>query len=136
MSPTSSDGWRDVARERASDADALLSRRQRSAGSVYLAGYAIECSLKAFLQRRGMPFPTAGGAGHDLRGLWLQSGFRLGDLSDASGAKTFFIKDWSTDLRYEVAPSLPCSAPELVGGARQLSGWIQTQIRRQRSPRR
>jgi hypothetical protein len=136
MSPTSSDGWLDVARERASDADALLGARDQSAGSVYFAGYAIECSLKALLQRSGKAFPTAGGAGHDLRGLWLQSGFRLGDISDASGAKTFFVESWSTDLRYEVAPSLPGSTSELVGDARQLSSWIQTQIRRQRPPRR
>lgn len=130
MNPTCAEDWIAVGRERAADADALLRERNRSAGPVYLAGYAIECSLKAVIQRRGIPFPRARGAGHDLRGLWRQAGFRLGDISDEAGGKTFFIRAWSTDLRYTVDPELDLSSDELVHAARQLTGWLQNQARR------
>lgn len=133
MSPTTAESWIAVARERALDADALLREREQSAGPVYLAGYAIECSLKAFLQRSGRAFPTSGGAGHDLRGLWRQSGFRIRDIADESGAKSFFIETWSTDLRYELNPNLPCPMTDLVEAAKRLSGWLQTQTRRRRA---
>lgn len=130
MNPTCAEDWIAVARERAADADALLHERQYSAGSVYLAGYVIECSLKAVLQRRGIPFPKAGSAGHDLRALWKTAGFRLTDLADDSGAKTFFIERWNTDLRYTADPELPISSTELVNAARWLSGWLQNKARR------
>lgn len=132
MSPTSAEAWIAVAQERAADASALLREREQSAGSVYFAGYAIECSLKAFLQRSGKPFPTSGGAGHDLRALWSHSGFRLRDIGDESGAKSFFVQTWSTDLRYTVDPNFPCATTDLVTAAKQLSGWLQAQTRRWR----
>ena len=133
MSPSSADAWIAVAQERAADASALLLEREQSAGSVYLAGYAIECSLKAFLQRSGKAFPTAGGAGHDLRSLWSHSGFRLRDIDDESGSKSFFIQTWSTDLRYTVDPNFPCATTDLVAAAKRLSGWLQAQTRRWRT---
>lgn len=136
MTPTSAQDWLDVGRERAADADSLLKERQDSAGPVHLAGYAIECSLKAYLQSAGKLFPSSGGAGHDLRGLWHQSGFSLRDLGDDSGAKAFFVQDWTTALRYEAAPDFPCPSGELVDAARQLCGAIQNRMRRQRQARR
>jgi hypothetical protein len=136
MTPTSAEDWLDVGRERAADADALLRARQASAGPVYLAGYAIECSLKAYLQSAGKSFPSSGGAGHDLRRLWRQTGIRLGDLGDESGAKAFFVQDWTTALRYEAAPDFPCPSDELVKAAGQLCGQIQNRMRRQLQTRR
>jgi hypothetical protein len=46
MAPNTSQEWIDVAKERAADVEAL---KQRQVGAVYMAGYAIECSLKAYL---------------------------------------------------------------------------------------
>jgi len=47
-----------------------------------MAGYAIECSLKAYLQREGKPFPTSGSEGHNLKKRaqeltgWIQNQIR------------------------------------------------------------
>ena len=132
--PTSAAEWIAVANERAADADALVPTRQASVGPVYLAGYAVECSLKAYLQRNGIGIPR-GREGHHLRDLWRASRFRLADLSDTTGDKSFFIEHWSTGFRYQIALETELTPIELVQGARRLSGWIQKQVRRTRSRR-
>jgi len=129
MPPNTSQEWIEVARERAADAE-MLKQRLNSVGAVYMAGYAIECSLKAYLQREGKPFPTSGSEGHNLKGLWKASGFRFCDLPDTAGEKTFYIEYWNTALRYESVYHFPVPLEELVKGAQELTGWIQRQIRR------
>jgi len=129
MPPNTSQEWIEVAKERAADAE-LLKQRLNSVGAVYMAGYAIECSLKAYLQREGKPFPTAGSEGHNPKGLWKASGFRFCDLPDTAGEKTFYIEHWNTELRYESAYDFPVPLESLVKGAKELTGWIHKQIRR------
>lgn len=104
--------------------------RSTSIGCVYMAGYAIECSLKALLQSTNKAFPKHGQEGHNLRGLWETAGFKLSDLSDSTGSRTFFIESWSTALRYELVSESSLPLTELVDGAKHLTGWIQTRIRR------
>ena len=89
-----------MAQERAADAR-ILYDRGRSVAAVYLAGYAVECSLKAYLQRIGRGFPTSGQAGHDLRELWSVCGFRLAALGDSQGNRTYFVERWNTGLWYD-----------------------------------
>lgn len=60
MTPTTAENWMAVANDRAMDAEAIEEKQPNSVGSVYMAGYAIECSLKALLQKRGIPTPTFG----------------------------------------------------------------------------
>lgn len=43
--------WQRIAEERARDAEALLAAGQWS-GAYYLAGYAVECGLKACIARQ------------------------------------------------------------------------------------
>jgi len=129
MAPNTAQEWIDVAKERAADVEALK-QRLNPVGAVYMAGYAIECSLKAYLQREGKPLPTSGSEGHNLKGLWKASGFRFGDLPDTAGEKTFYIEHWNTALRYESAYDFPVPIESLVEGAKELTGWIQKQIRR------
>jgi len=134
--PQTYQDWCNTARERAADADAMLPNRKDSIGPVYMAGYAVECMLKAYLKKTNRPRPTRGREGHNLRGLWSSAGFRLADLADNSGEKTFFLQDWDTALRYQdTNKELAHSVDELVGAARHLTGWIATQIRRQRRTR-
>lgn len=134
MPPTAHDDWLAAARARAFDAQSLADTAPQSVGAVYLAGYAIECSLKAYLQRRGLPFPTSGSQGHHLRGLWKQCGWPLSMLQDRDGAQTFFLEHWTTDLRYEerLPADCPADGPALVRAAAFLSGWVQTQAKRAR----
>jgi hypothetical protein len=124
--------WIQVANERAADAQALQPHRGQSTGPVYMAGYAVECALKAYLVRNGIPFPSGGSGGHDLRGLWARSGFRLFDIKDSTGAKSFYLQSWSTDLRYQVAYDSGITTAELVNGACALMSWLMTQTRRGR----
>ncbi|WLE97317.1 MAG: hypothetical protein QTN59_00485 [Candidatus Electrothrix communis] len=131
--PQSFQEWIDTAKERASDADAMLPTRNNSVGPAYMAGYAIECMLKAYLKKTNRSFSTRGKGGHNLRGLWLSAGFRLSDLTDRSGAKAFFVEDWDTALRYQSnIDELTHSTEELVAAAKQLTGWINKNIQRNR----
>lgn len=125
-----------VARERGADADAMLSSRASSIGPFYMAGYAVECAIKGCLQHKGVRRPASGQEGHNLKGLWKKAGFRLADLKDPDGRKSFFIQQWSTDLRYQAnySPNAP-NSEDLVKAVRGLVGWIQAQIKRQRRTR-
>jgi len=137
MEPTSAQEWLEVANERAQDAEGLFEKRPESVGSVYLAGYAIECSLKGYLQTLGRRIPRDPQTGHNLAGLWSASGFRLSDVGDRDGSRAFFIQRWGTYLRYEAeltTEGLP--AQTLLAGAKSLTGWIQTRVRRSASRRR
>lgn len=136
MSPTDAQGWIAVAKERGADAQAIYKERPNSVGCVYMAGYAIECSLKALLQRQNKGFPKHGQDGHNLAGLWQASGFKLAELNDSQGIKTFFLEKekWNTALRYEtsVPNDLGLKIDDLMKGAMELTGWIQTRVRRTR----
>lgn len=132
MPPTTYKDWKDVAMERAADASVIADARPLSAASPYLAGYCVECALKAYLHRRGIPFPSHGPEGHNLRGLWRRSGFRLSDLKDRAGAKSFFIEAWDASMRYETVVDSDLTSRELVDGAKQLTSWLLTQLRRHR----
>ncbi len=137
MSPNTPQDWLNLAQARAADADAIYQQRPDSIAVVYMAGYAIECSLKALLQKQGIPFPQSGREGHNLKGLWKSYGLRLSDLKDEKGCQAFFIENWNTDLRYEITlqTSLGLETKELLIGAKKLTGWIQTQTKRAK-PRR
>jgi HEPN domain-containing protein len=120
-----------VAEERGTDAN-VLKREGRLLAAVYLAGYMVECRLKAFLQHRGRRFPTSGREGHDLRGLWEAAGFRLQDIS---GNKHLFLETWTTSLRYERRLPNGSDFVTLYQGAVELAGYIQTRLRRKSSER-
>ncbi len=131
--PTTTEEWMTVARERGADAEAMLPTREASVGPVYMAGYAVECAVKGYLQHRGIPRPRGGQGGHNLKGLWKQAGFRLADLRDADGSKSFFIEQWSTAYRYQanIPQNIPKSG-DLIIAARRLARWLQAQTKRER----
>jgi hypothetical protein len=58
LNPSTPMQWIEVGNQRAADAIAIQSKRKNSVGAFYLAGYAIECSLKAYLLARRRPLPT------------------------------------------------------------------------------
>jgi len=132
MQPNSCEEWINVSKERQDDARALAESRKESTAPVYMAGYAVEASLKAYLKNDNKTFPKKGDAGHNLRGLWNRAGFKKRDIKDESGETAFFIENWSTDLRYEVSPqAVQINDPALlVEAAGKLAGWVQRLIRR------
>jgi len=127
--PTTAEAWLRVAQERAVDARTLYNQG-RGVAAVYLAGYVVECALKAYLQRVGRGFPRSGPAGHDLRELWQACGFRLAALGDSQGNRTYFVEQWHTGLRYNATLDTVLDAGVLVEGAVQLAGWVQSRLNR------
>jgi len=129
--PSTCEAWLGVARERGLDAKSMLPSRAMSVGPVYMAGYAVESALKAYLQAKGIPRPTSGSAGHDLRALWKASGLQLRDLRDSDGGACFFIDEWTTALRYEAQPrSGQRDSQRLIDAAGRLVGFVTGFIRR------
>jgi HEPN domain-containing protein len=103
-----------LAEERAADAQALL-EAGRWSGAYYLAGYAVECALKACIAKRTREhdFPDRDLAQksytHDLE--------KLIDLADLKpdrdnhvarnpvlGAHWLVLKDWTEQSRYRICP--------------------------------
>ena len=95
MTPSTAQSWLDVAHERGKDAHKLR-ETDRALAAIYMAGYLVECTLKAFLHREGKRYPTSGREGHNLQGLWEAAGFKLNDLQ---GTRRLFLETWDTGLR-------------------------------------
>lgn len=125
--PASVEDWYEAALERQKDARAALDKK-REVIAVYLAGYCIECLLKAFLRAQNWPWGTGKGEGHNLAGLWKACRFRMRDLHDHAGHKTFFVEEWSTDLRYESELPGNHQAKALVNASGQIMTWIQREL--------
>lgn len=114
-------------------------------GAVYLAGYGVECLLKAYLISRqpnctrlseardairasGNPIrDICGEAGHDLRYL-----LSLSDLEarmDAEKLRWMSLSArWSSSGRYDPRPVSREDAGARIAAARSLVDWIYTQI--------
>ncbi len=101
MSPITVKDWLEIANQRAIDAQAIHQHQLSSVGAVYMAGYAIECSLKALLQHQGIEYPKKGRQGHDLKNLWRSSPFQFSDLQDDRGTQTFFLEQWNTQILHQ-----------------------------------
>jgi HEPN domain-containing protein len=124
--PSKVNGFYEVAHERSVDAHTLRCHGRPHA-AIYMAGYAVECYLKAFLQRKGKKFPTSGREGHHLRDLWERTGFGLHTIAEH---RRLFIHSWSTDLRYQTPSQTQLDYEALYQGAAGLISYLQTQIRR------
>lgn len=98
-----------LAEERLRDAVALLLAEQYS-GAYYLAGYAVECALKACIARktRSEDFPPRDASKlytHDLARLLelsgLQAGFTQARKADPRLNEYWLVvKDWTEESRY------------------------------------
>ncbi len=98
-----------VALQRLEDAQLLLEKLGRPAAAIYLAGYAVECILKALIltstpenrHRDMLNEEFRGGRAHNL--VWLRE--RLRETGAAGfplniGHDLTFVSTWSVDLRY------------------------------------
>jgi HEPN domain-containing protein len=112
--------YEDAARERAREANHLAKGGYMS-GALYLAGYVVECRLKALLQKMGKSFPAAGPSGHNLIGLWDAAGLRHQDLTGFCRA---FIDYWNTSLRYSATVSSEHAPEDLLDGGHELAARV------------
>ena len=118
--------------ERVKDAEALLIAAQTS-GAYYLAGYAVECALKACIAKRTnqYDFPDKKYAmecyTHNLEDLVKSSGLFTQlkiDMKLNAGLETNWltVKDWSESSRYEITSD--SKAQTMVGAVTEPSNGV------------
>jgi hypothetical protein len=126
-----------LSRLRLVEAKALLAAGHRE-GAYYLAGYAVECALKACIARtvRRYDFPdkklVADSYTHDLGKLVRLAGLEreLDEQSRADpafAAKWAIVKDWSEESRY--ATDTANQAADLVAAITDRSNGVLRSIR-------
>jgi HEPN domain len=121
--------------QRHEDAQILL-RADHTTGAVYLAGYGIECILKALVlsslapaARRAMLDSFRGARAHDyewLRMQYLQNG---GARFPREITEAFtLVNDWSTDLRYLPRTLRPHEAEGFLVAAETIIHWADRRL--------
>ena len=115
-----------LANIRLRDSEVLL-RNRRFAAAYYLAGYAVECALKACMAKktRRHDFPDRGAAQfytHNLPRLLEHSGLDV-DEDPALQQSWTAVKDWSEEVRYrEVSEA---EARDIYAAACFVLAWIK-----------
>ena len=120
---------------RLAEAD-LLRAGSRSLGAVYLAGYAVECVLKALIlsladehEQADVIAEFRGGRAHDL--TWLKALYReAGGAAFPRGvAEAFVVVDtWGTELRYSPRVQYPGDADAFFRAVDTILGWANERI--------
>jgi HEPN domain-containing protein len=119
-----------VAQQRLLDAQLLLGHG-RTTGAVYLAGYAVECILKALIlsrltakARSAMAESFRGMRGHDFG--WLKFAYfaNHGESFPEDVTRAFErVRTWSTILRYQSKSVSQPSAERFLQSAELLVQW-------------
>ena len=123
-----------LAEERLADAASLLAA-QRWSAAYYLAGYAVECGLKACIAKltREYDFPPRNVADiytHNLERL-VQTAELQVTLAAAMAADHqlkdawAIVKDWKEDARYDI--NTQAEAEEMYERTRVVMNWVRQQ---------
>jgi hypothetical protein len=108
----------------------MLEKLDRPKAAVYLAGYAIECMLKALLvvvtplpERRDVLRSFRSAQGHDLQ--WLGDRLRANRVSIPIAVlkELAYVASWSVDLRYEPGPGDRDDAQRFIGSTTSILNW-------------
>ncbi len=125
-----------VAIQRFSDAQTLF-RGGRNTAAIYLAGYAVECGLKALLlstvtTRKGVPAileSFRGSGGHNLGTLKARYLKRSRtDFSKSVAGQLVYVNSWTTSLRYEPSNASLREARRFLDSTQEIITWIQGRI--------
>jgi HEPN domain-containing protein len=123
------------AKQRFEDAEFLL-EAERTTGAIYLAGYSVECMLKAMIlcivppDKRGEVHASFRGArAHDydwLKARYFENG---GPPFPSAISKSFSLVDtWTTDLRYKSGTSKRGDAESFLRAAREIMDWADRRL--------
>lgn len=122
--------------QRFDEAGILRRAEQRTIGCVYLAGYAIECMLKALvlsrLNKKGqdeMLHSFRGGKAHDFE--WLrQQYYQNGGDRFPSGINRKFnlVSSWSTDLRYIPGKLTESEIDSFLAATEEILQWADRRL--------
>ena len=121
--------------QRHEDAQILL-RADHTTGAVYLAGYGVECILKALVlsalapaARTAMLNSFRGARAHDFE--WLRTRYLENGGSRFTRATTeafTLVSDWSTDMRYLPRTLKADEAKGFLAAAESIIHWADGRI--------
>jgi HEPN domain-containing protein len=119
-----------AAKQRYADAELLL-EAERTTGAVYLAGYAVECMLKALVLavvpagRRGeLLADFRGSRAHNIE--WLTALYRRhagGAIPRDVTRHLSWVAEWSTDMRYATGVLAGAEAEAFLASVRAIVTW-------------
>lgn len=121
--------------QRLEDARFLL-ESERTTGAVYLAGYGVECILKALLLTQ-MPHGKRAETMASFRGTrahdydWLKQQYLAygGPSIPLTMTKHLtFVSTWTTDLRYQASMIEVRDAEEFIQATRAILRWAQGRL--------
>jgi hypothetical protein len=123
------------AKQRFEDAEFLL-EADRTTGAIYLAGYSVECMMKALIlcivppnERSEMIASFRGARAHDydwLRAKYFENG---GPSFPSAISKSFsMVNTWTTDLRYKAGTSKRGEAESFLRAAREIMDWADGRL--------
>jgi HEPN domain-containing protein len=128
--------FRTLAELRAEEARVLL-RSRRQLGAYYLAGYAVECALKACIakQRKRFEFPPKRRNvekmySHDLDALLDVAGLELQLKKEIAANPDFAanwntVRDWTSESRYETSGLNGKELYNAITGPNGVLPWIR-----------
>ena len=128
-----------VAKQRFDEASIIVTRAQLYAPAQYLAGFAIECILKALVitLTPANERPPAGADtiqwlketfGHDLRDLRIEVAKRGAKMSRDTAAEFAFILSWDPESRYELGPGDPDVTRRFLEAAGKIIDWADQRM--------
>jgi HEPN domain-containing protein len=120
-----------VALQRFEDAE-ILCRNGRNTGGIYLAGYAVECILKALLlasvaapRHRALVKTFSGSKAHDFEWLKQELGKRHVQIPADTARRLASVNTWSTDLRYVAGSKRSAEAQAFLAAAAEIIEWVK-----------
>jgi HEPN domain-containing protein len=134
--PTSAEVRRfyQVALQRFEDAE-ILFHNDRTTGAIYMAGYAVECMLKALLlahvpasRRAAVLGSFRGKVGHDLEGLRRALQKRKVSFPASVARRFTSVNTWSTDLRYVPGRKKWQEARAFLDAAAEVLQWVKGRL--------
>lgn len=114
----------------------ILARAERTTGAVYLAGYGIECILKALIlstltpaKRAAMLRSFRGAIAHDYEWLRTQYFLNGGARFPRDVNQDFtLVNNWSTDLRYTPRTIKIDEAEGFLAAAANIIRWADERL--------
>lgn len=123
------------AKQRFEDARFLL-EAERTTGAIYLAGYSVECMLKALIlsvvpdgERAEVLASFRGARAHDYD--WLKAKYfeKGGPVFPSSVSKNFsLVETWTTDLRHKAGTSKWGEAESFLRAAQEIIVWADGRL--------
>src|SRR5262249_283990 len=123
-----------VALQRFEDAQILL-ENDRTTGAMYLAGYTVECGLKALLlanvpsrQHPNLVRSFYGKIGHDLEWLKKELRRRGVEIPPETADHLRRVTTWSTHMRYDPALQTKPETRGFIQAADQVIRWVERKL--------